>query len=113
MTLTDLLADMWFNHQVTISGEETRTAFGVIRGPDTHVMADVDATARMVTDRNGTDIMVAGTVTWHVDGPLPKIGALITVPDMFGLDPERQVITAQRAVSGNGMTPDHVEVTIK
>lgn len=113
MTLADMLASIWFNHEVTISGEEVRTAFGVTRGPDTTVMADVDAAARKVTDQYGQDVLAAATITWHVDGPLPKPGALVTVPDMFGLEPEREVITARRDVSGTGMTPDHVEVTVK
>ena len=45
-------------------------------------------------------------------GPLPEPGDVLTLPDDFGAKPQRKVVSARRAYSGTGLTPDHVEVTI-
>lgn len=104
---------MWWIHAVELQGEEKRTATGVVFGPPTIVMGSVDAGSRVVTDALGVEVTVAATVKWAVDGPLPKIGTKITLPTIFGMKPGREVITAKRAVSGTGLTPDHVEVTVR
>lgn len=105
--------DMWFIHSVELAGEERRTAGGVTYGPPVKVMASVNAQSRVVTDQLGQEVTVAATVTWAADGPLPAIGSKITLPPMFGMKPDRAVVTARRAVSGTGLTPDHVEVTLR
>lgn len=112
MTPADALA-MWWQHDVLLRGEEVRTARGVTYGPPVVVKASVNATSRVVTDHLGQEVTVAATVTWAHDGPLPDIGATITLPPVFGMKPDRQVVTARRATSGTGMTPDHVEVTLR
>lgn len=112
MSPADALS-MWFIHSVELAGEERRTAGGVTYGPPIRVMGSVNAQARVVTDQHGEEVTVAATVTWAADGPLPAIGSKVTLPPMFGMKPDRTVITARRAVSGTSMTPDHVEVTLR
>ena len=109
----DMLAAIWYNHRVLLAGEDRRTAFGIIPGEPTEVMADVDVSSRVVTDQYGQEVTVAATVTWHPDGPRPEIGQKITLPDEFGMKPDRQIVTVKHAHSGNGLTPDHIEVTLQ
>lgn len=109
----DLLANMWYRHEIWLAGEDKRTGLGIIKGEPTLVMADVDASSRVVTDQTGEEVTVAATVTWHPDGPKPKIGQTLTLPDEFGMKPNREIITVKVAHSGTGWTPDHVEVTVK
>lgn len=103
---------VWFTHPILLKGREVRTAKGVTYGADTQVMASVDATTRTVTNTLGEEQLVSATLCWAADGPLPPINSQVTLPAMFGIKPDRKVVTARRAISGNGLTPDHVEVTI-
>lgn len=107
------LARVWFRHPVTIHGETKRTGLGVTVGPSQEELASVSATARTVTAPNGEEVTVGATVHWRVDGPLPKPGSLVTVPPQFSLGEKREVVTARRVDSGNGLTPGHVEVTLR
>lgn len=109
----EALARVWFKHPVTIHGQVIRTGMGVNVGPSQEELASVSATSRTVTAPNGEEVTVGATIHWRVDGPLPKPGSLVTVPEQFGLDPEREVVTARRVDSGNGLTPGHVEVTLR
>lgn len=109
----DAHAALWYVHPVTVRGTEIMTAYGPKTSPPKHVKASIRAEARTVTTTHGEEVVAAATVKWHIDGPLPEPGDLIDVPEEFGLAPGREVVTARRALSGTGLTPDHVEVTIK
>ena len=109
----DLLAEVWYQHKVLLAGEDKRTAAGIIPGEPTEIMADVDVSSRVVADQYGQEVTVAATVTWHPSGPLPQIGQKITLPDEFGMKPNREIITVKHAHSGTNLTPDHIEVTLR
>ena len=109
----DALARVWFRPPVIIPGQVIRTGMGVTVGPSEEELASVSATSRTVTAPNGEEVTVGATVHWRVDGPLPKPGALITLPPQFGLSEKREVVTARRVDSGNSLTPGHVEVTLR
>ena len=109
----DARSALWDRHQIVLESSEKRTGFGVSRRPPLTVMGSVNATARQVTDQNGNEVTVSATCRWHPSGPLPKVGDLVTLPAQFGLKPKREVVTARLADSGTGLTPSHVEVTLK
>ena len=111
---SDTLARLWFRHEVKLQGEEMRTARGVTYGPEQTVMASVNMQTRVVQSGvgHGEEVTVAGTLNWGVEGPLPAIGSTVTIPEEFGAKPQRKVVTARRAYTGTGLTPDHVEVTV-
>lgn len=114
-TMSEKLAKLWFTHEVIVQGEEKRTMRGVVRGEPQTVLASINLKARRVARQGapaGEEVTVAGTLNWAVDGPLPSPGSTVTLPPEFGSKPERTVVTAQRAYTGTGLTPDHVEVTI-
>lgn len=110
---TDLLSQIWDNHEITLEGVQKRTTFGVTTTPARTVMGSVKAGARVVMNQAGEDVIVMATVRWRGDGPLPSPGDRITLPPQFGLKPGREVVTAQRIDSGTGLTPTRVEVTLK
>lgn len=109
----DMLAARWYNHTVLLAGEEKRTGIGIIKGEPVEVKADVDATTRVVATESGEETTIAATVTWHRDGPVPKTGQTLTLPDQFGFRPDRQIVTVRVQDSGTGLTPDHIEVTVR
>lgn len=112
--ISDAHAERWYVHPVMISGEEKRTAFGVTYGEPEEVLASVGVSSRIVKNEHGVDEVVTATIKWRVDGPLPRPEASkVTLPPEFGVKGERAVITAQRVYSGTGLTPDHVEVTLR
>lgn len=104
---------IWDRHIITLKGRETRTAYGTVYGEPTLVKASVSVTERQVVTQSGEDTTVAATIKWAVDGPLPAIGDKLSLPDYFGMKPDRTVITSRRVMSGTGLTPDHVEVTVR
>ncbi|MFR9826891.1 hypothetical protein ACL1CN_10545 [Corynebacterium striatum] len=111
---SDTLARLWFRHKVTVQGEEIRTARGVTYGPERVVMASINMQTRKVQTGvgQGEEVTVSGTLNWEIDGPLPAINSVVTLPEEFGSKTQRKVVTARRAYTGTGLTPDHVEVTI-
>lgn len=113
MDAAAMRSQMWDRHDIVLEGEEKRTAYGVTHGPQVTVRGSINATARTVTAPNGNEVLVSATCRWHPSGPLPKIGAKITLPEKFGVAPKREVVTARLVDSGTGMTPAHVEVTLK
>lgn len=113
MDAAKIRARMWDRHEIVLEAQEVRSGFGVTRHPPVTVMGSVSATARQVTDQNGNEVTVSATVRWHPSGPLPKVGALVTLPERFGLKPKREVVTARLVDSGTGLTPAHVEVTLR
>lgn len=113
-TYADQIAGIWFRHPVIVVKPGQRDALGRTQPTARlEVNAAINAQAQTVTDRNGQEVTAAATLRWHVDGPLPEPGWKITLPDTFGLKPDRDVIVARRVDSGTGMTPDFVEVTVK
>lgn len=108
-----LRSKIWDTHEIIIKGEEKRTAVGVTYAPPTIVKGSISVRERTVTGAHGEDVLVAATLRWASDGPVPKIGAKITLPGYFGMKPDREVITSGLVLSGTGLTPDHVEVTVK
>lgn len=113
MDAAQLRSKMWDRHDIILEGEEKRTAYGVTHGPQVIVRGSINATARQITAPNGSEVVVAATCHWHPSGPLPKIGAKITLPAQFGIAPKREVVTARLVDSGTGLTPAHVEVTLR
>lgn len=113
MGAREVIEALWFRYPVTVTGRGVRTAMGVKPGEATTVMASVNATARTVTAPDGEEIVTSATVLWGVDKVLPKTGDLVDLPPEFSIPPARTVVTARRVTTGTGMTPDHVEVTIK
>ena len=113
MNPADLIAELWYVTEIQLDGQTRRTSTGIIRGAPTAVKASVSAGSRMVTNQYGEEVLASATVKWHVDGPLPSLTDTITLPDDYGLAPSREIITARRVRSGTGLTPDHVEVTLK
>ncbi|MBF9011288.1 hypothetical protein [Corynebacterium phoceense] len=110
---SNALAGLWFTHEVTLQGEERRTMRGVTYGPSQTVLASINMQSRTVTTGiAGEETVVAGTLNWDIDGPLPAVGSKVTLPADFGAKTEREVVTARRAYTGTNLTPDHVEVTI-
>lgn len=109
----DAFAALWFNHEVMLLGVEKMTSRGPVSSPPTPVMASVEAQARTVTNAQGEEVTVAGTIKWSAEGPMPKVGDKLDLPPQFGMNPGREVITARLASTGTGLTPDHIEVTIK
>lgn len=113
--MSDQLAALWFTHTVQLQGEERRTLRGVVKSEPQTVLASINMQARRVTRDGapaGEEVTVSGTLNWCVDGPLPAVGSTVTLPEEFGAKTERTVVTARRAYTGTGLTPDHVEVTI-
>ncbi|APT87383.1 hypothetical protein CFLV_09435 [Corynebacterium flavescens] len=114
-SMSEKLATLWFTHEVELQGEEIRTARGVTYGPPTVVKASINMQSRTVA--GGSDIqnevVVAGTLNWSADGPIPAVGSVVTLPAKFGAKRQREVVTARLADTGTGLTPDHVEVTIQ
>lgn len=104
---------MWFTHEVTLSGEEIRTARGVTRGEPSTIRASINAASTKVMATNGEEVVASATICWAARDGVPAVGQKLTLPDEFGLKGERDVVTARLAHSGTGLTPDHVEVTIK
>nr|DAQ58401.1 MAG TPA: hypothetical protein [Caudoviricetes sp.] len=104
---------LWYKHFVEVSGEVQRTAFGVKRGQVTMMKASINTETRTVSNEHGDEVTVAATVKWRADGILPKPGQTVTLPEEFGVPGAREIVTAKRAYSGTGLTPDHVEVTLK
>lgn len=104
---------MWFTHEVELSGVEVRTARGVTRGDPTTIKASVNAASTKVTATSGEEVVAAATVCWSMREGVPEVGRKLTLPPAFGLKGERDIITARLAYSGTGLTPDHVEVTVK
>lgn len=113
MDAAAIRSQMWDRHDIVLEGEEKRTAYGVTHGPPVTVRGSINATARTVTDPNGNETIVSATCRWHPSGPLPKIGAKVTLPEQFGIAPKREVVTARLVDSGTGLTPAHVEVTLR
>lgn len=113
MNPADLIAEYWYVTEIQLDGKTRRTSTGIIREEPTTINASVNAGARMVTNQHGEEVLASATVKWHIDGPLPSLTDTITLPDDYGLAPSREVITARRVRSGTGLTPDHVEVTLK
>ena len=110
----DLIARQWFTHTLTVHEPGKRNALGeVMRGTAHTVAASVDATARTVTDPNGREVVASAVCRWHVDDVLPQPGWTVDLPAHFGLKPGRTIITAKRAATGTGMTPDFVEVSLQ
>lgn len=113
MDAAALRSAMWDKHDIVLEGEKKRTAYGVTHGPRQVVRGSINATARTVTAPNGNEVVVSATCRWHPSGPLPKVGAKVTLPEQFGIDPRREVVTARLVDSGTGLTPAHVEVTLR
>nr|DAI86648.1 MAG TPA: hypothetical protein [Caudoviricetes sp.] len=113
MDSSALRSAMWDKHDIVLEGEEKRTAYGVTHGPQVVVRGSINATARTVTAPNGNEVVVSATCRWHPSGPLPKVGAKVTLPAQFGVEPRREVVTARLVDSGTGLTPAHVEVTLR
>lgn len=109
----DALAGLWFVHPVILHGTEVMTAYGPKKGPPMEEKASIRAEARTVTNAQGEEVVAAATIHWRAAGALPKPGDRIDLPAEFGLEPDREVVTARRVTSGTGLTPDHVEVTVK
>ena len=110
---TQAWADMWCQHEVTLNTPGGRTASGPTPGTSTPIMADVNVGTRLVLNRNAQETSVAATVSWPPTGPTPTYGDTITLPDQFGLPGPREIVTITVQHSGNGLTPDHKEVTLK
>lgn len=112
---SDQLADLWFTHDVVLHSQVKRTARGVERGPDTPLKASINMESRTIPSGlpGGEETVINGTVNWEVDGPLPEPGATLTLPSWVGSKTTREVVSAKRAYSGTGLTPDHVEVMIR
>lgn len=108
----DIRSRLWDRHDIILEGKATRTAFGTTHAPPIVVRGSVQVAARTVKNEHGEDEVVAATLRWHPDGPLPNIGDLVTLPEYFGVKPSRRVVTVGRAITGTGLTPDHVEVTV-
>ena len=113
MNPADLIAEHWYVTEIQLDGKTRRTSTGIVRGEPTIVEASVSAGARLVTNQHGEEVLTSATVKWHIDGPLPSPTDTITLPEDYGLAPSREVVTARRVRSGTGLTPDHVEVTLK
>lgn len=113
MDIAGMRSKMWDRHDIILEGTEERGTFSVVRTPPVTVRGSVNVTNRQVVDQNGKEVTVTATLRWHPDGPRPKIGALVTLPDYFGVKPHREVITTRVVDSGTGMTPAHVEVTVR
>lgn len=109
---SDTLRNLWFRHDVQLQGEEIRTMRGTTFKPGETVKASINMESHRALNQHGEEVLAAGTINWDVDGPLPEPGDVLTLPDDFGAKPQRKVVSARRAYSGTGLTPDHVEVTI-
>lgn len=109
----ELWAELWCQTPVVLTKPGGRTAFGPTPGETVEVQADVDTTVRTVLNQRAEEITVAATVAWHPDGPAPAAGDTITLPDEFGLPGPREIVTVTLKRDGNGLTPDHREVTLK
>lgn len=110
--MSDTLRDLWFRHEVQLQGEAIRTMRGTTFKPGETVKASINMENRRTLNQHGEEIVAAGTINWDIDGPLPKPGDVLTLPDDFGAKAQREVVSARRAYTGTGLTPDHVEVTI-
>ncbi|APT92892.1 hypothetical protein CPHO_08335 [Corynebacterium phocae] len=108
-----LRSRIWDTHSVLVEGETKRSAFGTTHGNATEVKASVTVSERVVKDLHGNDVLVAATIRWAPSGPIPHVGDKITLPEYFPVKGRREVITSGLVVSGTGLTPDHVEVTVK
>ena len=73
---SNALAGLWFTHEVTLQGEEIRTMRGVTYGPSQTVLASINMQSRTITTGiAGEETVVAGTLNWDIDGPLPAVGS--------------------------------------
>ena len=113
MKAPDHIAAIWFNHEVQVHEPGGMSSRGPLPGATHTVRAYVDASASTVVTAAGEEVTAAATLTWHVDDVLPKPGWTVTLPEAFGLKPNREVVTAARNMTGTGLTPDHIEVTIR
>ena len=113
MNAPDHIAAIWFNHEVQVHEPGGVGSRGPFPGAEHTVRAYVDASASTVVTAAGEEVTAAATLTWHVDDVLPKPGWTVTLPETFGLKPNREVVTAARNITGTGLTPDHIEVTIR
>ena len=109
----EALIALWFRHEVVLHTQGGRTALGPVRGEEQTLLASVDMEARTVTAPSGEEVVASGTVCWKPEGPLPKAGDRIILPEVFGRPRGVEVIASKRAGSGNGLTPDHVRVMVK
>lgn len=110
---SEILQRVWFRHIVELKGVEIRTMSGVKYGPTVRILASVKVQARTVTTANGEEVTVAGTLHWGKENGVPMVGQKLTLPAAFGLKPDREIVTAALIDSGNDLTPQFVEVTIK
>ena len=108
-----VLEDLWFRHKVVYRPRGRHTATGPKPGDPVRLQASINGQAVTVTNQRGEEVVAAATLHWPKDGPVPTPGDTVDLPPGFGLKPGREVVTARLADSGTGLTPAHVEVTIR
>ena len=113
MDAAALRSQMWDRHEIVLQAPGKRTAMGVTPGPTLTVRGSINATARQIIDQHGNEVTAGATLRWHPDGPRPDVGWKVTLPELFGVKPDREVITCRVVDSGTGLTPSHVEVTVR
>jgi len=114
MDYSAIIAKYWFQHAVTVTRPGKSNALGQSSPAAVHkVKAAVDAAAQVVTDAQGQEVTASAVLQWSAGAVLPAPGWTVTLPEEFGLKPDRTVITAQRVTTGTGLTPDYIEVTVK
>ncbi|PRQ11719.1 hypothetical protein C1Y63_04740 [Corynebacterium sp. 13CS0277] len=104
----------WFTEEVLVHAPGVRTASGFTPGGVERVEASVRLTSERVAGaEGGEEVVGAARICWRPDGPLPKVGDVLEAPGVFGRGRRLEVVSAGRAVSGNGLTPDHVRVVVR
>lgn len=110
---TDAWAQVWCQHEVLWHKPGGMTATGPSEGKVIPIQADVDMTTRVVLNQRAEETTVSATVSFPPTYDTPSIGDTMTLPAELGDTRKREVITVTVQVSGNGMTPDHKEVTLR
>lgn len=113
MSITDTWSSIWCNHPVKLTKPGVRTAFGSTGGETFTIDADVTVQARTVLNNRAEEVTIAATVAWPANGPRPELGDRLQLPEEFGYDGPREIVTVTLNTAGNGLTPEHWEVTVK
>lgn len=110
MNASDVLAQTWFIHPITV---ERKTGDGP-RGPTyaapTTEKARVTALNRLVLNGSGQQVVSANRASMHVDTPQIPIGSKVTLPASFGAKTAKVIVESRH--DAGPLTPNFYSVDL-